>query len=138
MSFGTFMGFAPAEHIDRGDPGGCWPWMRSVGSHGYGQLRWDGTTRLIHRVVWEHVNGTIPKGLTVDHICHNRRCCNPDHLRLLTNLDNASDNGFATRTHCPQGHPYDEANTGRYMDKRYGRRHRTCLTCARERMRARV
>jgi hypothetical protein len=35
------------------------------------------------------------------------------------------------RTHCPQGHPYDEANTYR----RKGRNNRMCRACARARMR---
>jgi hypothetical protein len=39
-------------------------------------------------------------------------------------------NAFAQRTHCPQGHPYDEANTRR--DKRGSRQ---CRACERNRMR---
>jgi hypothetical protein len=35
------------------------------------------------------------------------------------------------RTHCPQGHPYDEANTLRYVHD--GRTDRKCRTCARDR-----
>lgn len=35
----------------------------------------------------------------------------------------------AVKTHCPQGHPYDEANT--YV--RPGTVHRKCRTCARDR-----
>lgn len=40
---------------------------------------------------------------------------------------------FAERTHCPQGHPYDDANT--YTSKK-GSRH--CRTCHRERERERA
>lgn len=39
------------------------------------------------------------------------------------------------RTHCPQGHPYDQANTHIEIDSR-GRKHRVCRTCKRERGRA--
>lgn len=104
----------------------CWPWLLSTGSHGYGQ-GWDGqTVVLAHRLVWTFAFGEIPDDLTVDHRCHHRSCCNPFHLRLKTNVDNARDNGMATRTHCPLLHAYDEGNT--YVDPEG---HRRCRACAR-------
>ena len=121
------------DRVKVGDPGECWPWMLSSGSHGYGQACWGigqgrsaGTTA--HRVAWIAANGPIPEGLTVDHLCRNRLCCNPSHLRLLTLQENARDNGMARRTHCPSGHEYDTANT--YVDPKGSRK---CRTCARER-----
>lgn len=116
--------------------GACVETTYSLGSHGYGQVGWhgdDGRRRmtLTHRVAWIAYRGEIPDGMTVDHICRNRRCINPLHLRLLSNVDNASDNGMARKTHCPAGHPYDDANT-----YRNGRGHRICRTCARERKKA--
>ena len=99
-----------ADRIDRSaGPDACWPWELSTGSHGYGQA-WD-----------------------VDHVCHNRLCCNPSHLRLLTNRENARDNGHAAKTHCPAGHPYDSVNT--YIDPDNARR---CRQCARNRRQARA
>lgn len=112
--------------VDRSKPNECWPWVKSTASHGYGQT-WDGTTvRLAHRVAWTLAHGEIPAEMTVDHTCRNRRCCNPSHLRLLTNVENASDNGFATKTHCPHGHPYGGENL--YVSPRGDRR---CRICAR-------
>ena len=109
--------------VDKSDVDGCWPWTQSVGSHGYGQT-WDGTTvRLAHRVAWTLTYGPIPDELTVDHICRNRRCCNVEHLRLLTNVDNAHDNGEGRKTHCPLGHPYDIVNT---YNGKSGRQCRAC------------
>lgn len=115
--------------VEVGGPAGCWPWTRSTGSHGYGQT-WDGVTvRLAHRVAWAlHHGQQVPDGLTVDHECRNRICCNPAHLRLLSNVDNATDNGHGRKTHCPAGHPYDHLNT--YTDPKGARR---CRTCAAER-----
>jgi hypothetical protein len=37
-----------------------------------------------HRTVWQNVVGPIPEGYEVDHKCRNRRCCNIEHLQLLT------------------------------------------------------
>lgn len=112
----------------------CWVWKLSTGSHGYGQ--WIpipghpvfGRNWLVHRLAWHLTRGAIPPGWTIDHECRNRRCCNPEHLRLRTNVDNARDNGMAIRTHCPQGHPYGGDNL--YVSPRG---HRFCRTCARER-----
>lgn len=112
--------------------GECWISRYSIGSHGYSQIGWkDGGRRfatLCHRVAWVHVFGPIPEGMTVDHICRQRRCVNPAHLRLLTNVDNARDNGMARRTACPAGHPYDDENTYRRANG-----HRQCRACATER-----
>lgn len=116
-----------------GSPDICWLWRLSCGSHGYGQIGWWDENRrsrmvLAHRLAWELSNGPIPGDLTVDHLCRVRRCCNPAHLRLLTNADNASLNGQSQRVVCPAGHPYDEANT--YVDRNG---HRRCNACRRAR-----
>ena len=103
----------------------CWPWQQSTGSHGYGQT-WDGiTVRLAHRVAWAlYHNRQVPDGMTIDHTCHNRICCNPAHLRVLTNLANSTDNGQRRKTHCPHGHEYTPGNTRTNV-----RGHRFCRQC---------
>lgn len=107
------------------DPAACWPWQQSRGSHGYGQT-WDGiTVRLAHRVAFELTFGRIPDDLTVDHICRQRICCNPAHMRLLTNSENGRWNGHAIKTHCIRGHAFDDENT--YVDPRGHRRCRACV-----------
>lgn len=70
---------------------GCWIWIRSVGSHGYGQVWKDGSLRLAHRVSYEVHRGPIPEGMVVMHTCDVPRCINPDHLMLGTAADNAAD-----------------------------------------------
>lgn len=76
-------------------PNRCYISTYSVASHGYAQVGWDskalgvgGTTA--HRASWTHAHGQIPVGMTVDHLptC-DRRCVNVDHLRLLSNFENA-------------------------------------------------
>lgn len=78
--------------------GGCLLSNYSIGSHGYAQIGWheDGKRQATtaHRAAWVAYTGEqIPDGVTVDHTCRVRRCVNPRHLRLLSNLDNARDNG---------------------------------------------
>ena len=73
--------------------GDCWISTYKTGNHGYAQLGWTdagkSTVVLAHRAAWEAANGPIPDGMTVDHICFERRCVNPAHLRLLTHAENA-------------------------------------------------
>ena len=99
----------PARVVDRiwsrievGSEKDCWPFRLSVGSHGYGQIGWAigggrSSMTTAHRVAWQAMFGDIPPGMTVDHLCKNRICCNPSHLRLLTNRENAADNRQAKR-----------------------------------------
>lgn len=116
------------KYVHRGHPSACWLWRASPGSHGYGQVGWVEAGRRLgttaHRVVWSAVNGPIPTAMTVDHECRVPACCNPGHLRLLTNIDNATDNGQGRKTHCPRGHEYTPENT-RTNDAG----HRWCIAC---------
>jgi hypothetical protein len=83
----------------------------SVGSHGYAQIGWTeggkSHMRLAHRVVWEAEHGEIPEGMTVDHLCKTRKCVNVDHLRLLTNFENARRTSGRDWPlgECVNGHP---------------------------------
>lgn len=98
---GTFIPEAAARRaLERCTPGsgGCLISTYSIGSHGYAQVGWrlNGSKNQMttaHRAAWvAHTGEQIPEGMTVDHTCHVRRCVNPEHLRLLSNLDNARDN----------------------------------------------
>lgn len=78
--------------VDRsGGADACWPFMGyRIG--GYGQISpGKGIRRLAHRVAWELANGPIPSGLSVCHTCDNPPCCNPAHLWLGTQSENALD-----------------------------------------------
>lgn len=66
--------------------GRCWAWTGSK-RNGYGE--YGGTSA--HRVSYKLFKGDIPNNLFVMHICDNRECINPDHLKLGTNQDNVND-----------------------------------------------
>lgn len=110
---------------------GCWISRYKPSSSGYSMVSWSDNgvpgRRLVHRVVWEHLNGPITGGLVVDHICHVRRCINPAHLRLLTHAENVRDQPNALKSHCPRGHPYSGKDL--YIVPKTG--HRQCRACAR-------
>jgi len=66
----------------------CWEWIARIGTHGYGEFRALGHN-LAHRYSWSRENGSIPTGLDIDHICRNRACVNPGHLRCGPRKRNA-------------------------------------------------
>lgn len=55
---------------------------------GYPRMSLDGQTVAVHLVVYTHYHGYIPSKKQVDHVCKQRRCCNPDHLELVTHRQN--------------------------------------------------
>ena len=69
---------------------GCWLWLRSTGSHGYGNAFFTKAT-VAHRVSYFAFNGEIPENKLVQHVCDNRWCVNPDHLLIGTDWSNAND-----------------------------------------------
>lgn len=104
--------------------GDCWLWLASKWPTGYGAFGYQGKSVKAHRMAWFLVKGFWPLG-DLDHQCRVRACVNPDHLREISHLEHVRDNGWSSRTHCPAGHEYTEANTIRYASHR-GRKCRTC------------
>ena len=76
------------RHVDKGAPGGCWQWTAGGNQLGYGQFRTPDGMKVAHRVAWELLRGSIPDGMELDHRCHNRGCVNPDHLRVVSRVEN--------------------------------------------------
>ena len=68
----------------------CLIWPGATSGYGYpvATVNGRGTFGYLHRIIYHHAVGYIPDGYVVDHICTNKLCLNPDHLRILTASDN--------------------------------------------------
>ncbi len=115
---------------------GCWEWQATL-VNGYGVF-WNGTRQIrAHRYAYELLKGKIPEGLTIDHLCRNRKCVNPDHLEVVTMRENVLRGvGITAKnaraTHCPKGHPYEISNI--YPMPHGGRSCRACRAATSKRL----
>lgn len=116
-----------ALHTERASSG-CLVWTAAIDHAGYGRIQIGGRLRYAHRVWFEALNGPVPVGLELDHLCRNRCCCEPSHLEAVTPRENVR-RGFSVgaialrRDECLHGHPYADHGV-----VRQGRRR--CRLCA--------
>lgn len=84
--------------INKQSPDKCWEWTAWTNHKGYGKIKIQGKMKFSHRVVFEETFGPIHNGLYVMHICDNPKCCNPNHLKQGTLLENNQDRHRKGRT----------------------------------------
>ena len=70
---------------------GCLIFQGYINKAGYGVIRYGGRPTLAHRVAWELMKHSIPKGIQVLHKCDNPPCVNLSHLFIGTHADNMRD-----------------------------------------------
>lgn len=131
--------------VVRPELGACWLWTASCDNHGYGQfaMKTDNGYRPIKasRVAFFLMHGHWP--VEASHDCDNPPCVR--HIVNRTHAENQADmaakgrtannvckNGrnpatafHRAKTHCPQGHPYEEPN----IIWRSPNRRRVCRIC---------
>lgn len=110
----------------------CVESKKGITTNGYSRIKRNGKMIQAHRWAWELVNGPIPDGLVIDHMCGNKKCVLIPHLRMITQQENimAGKHSIDNRSHCNQGHPFTKENI---MIRKNGRRE--CAECNRIRAR---
>jgi hypothetical protein len=131
----------------RPDLDNCWEWIGLADRWGYGRFQMENRLVMATHVALLLDGRPLEDGKWALHHCDNSRCVRPTHLYHGTVIENARDARVRHRaandamrhpkTHCPAGHPYDEANTTRdRLGKRYCRACRNARSKARYQLRA--
>jgi hypothetical protein len=124
----------PRERFCEDHETGCWVWSGTKIPSGYGRVK---RSHIIsaHRLFYSWAYGPIPDGLVIDHMCKNRLCVNPDHLRAVDCRTNVIDNSASIqaensrKTHCLRGHEFSGDNLRVYTLKS-GHKQRFCVACS--------
>lgn len=131
-------------------PNGCLIWSRATDYNNYAKAKVGKKVVSVHRAIYQLLVAPLEDKAVIDHACHNRddacaggdtclhrRCINPHHLDPVSNRENQLRSSHSLggqnirKTHCPQGHLYDEVNTRVTAAGK-----RSCRECGRIRRRA--
>ena len=67
----------------------CWIWTGRVsGKRGYPQVSLAGRQKMVHRIMYEELVRVLEITETLDHLCRNRFCVNPEHLEPVPLREN--------------------------------------------------
>lgn len=93
---------------------GCWIFSGAIDKDGY-RICHDKKPYKSHRYSFELFNGPLSEYMVIDHMCRNRACCNPDHLRDVTPTVNAKENRINMLIdYCKKGHKLTEENKSKH------------------------
>jgi hypothetical protein len=76
------------QRLSKTTPEGCWEWQGTAPG-GYGRMYINNRNVSVHRTSYELFVGPIAADMTIDHLCLNKRCWNPEHLEQVTFAENA-------------------------------------------------
>jgi hypothetical protein len=105
----------------------CWLYKKGIHKTGYAYICIDGKKYSIHRLsMYVFNNFDLTSELNILHklICPNKNCWNPEHLYIGDQSDNMIDtvkkgnHNNSSKTHCINGHEFNEWNTSYYHNKR--------------------
>lgn len=112
------------RRVDQLSAAPCWLWTGALNSDGYPNFGiTPNVTLLAHRFAYAALVGPIPAGLSIDHLCCEKRCVNPEHLEAVTIGDNIR-RAHARRRALAETEPMGSIPS-------LGRTHRVSPRCAR-------
>ena len=98
--------------VDQRGPDECWPWIGYTSESGYGRTQIGDRSYYAHRVIYNlarpgEIELSSPKDRKAKgflmHICDNRICCNPAHLKVADIAENNKDCRDKGRREMPKG-----------------------------------
>ena len=111
------------QYVSIDEESGCWIWTGYTNVDGYGMFCINRKAIVSHRVSyelrvepncrWQAAGSQLPrsKKCVRGPLCPHRRCVNPDHLDVVTLLENLQraeiSEARLLKTHCPRGHAYE-------------------------------
>ena len=109
----------------------CWIWKGARIYSGYAYFgHSQGRLLRAHRYAWLLEYGWLPNWdkdrMVLDHVCGNRACVRPSHLRVVSQLENIRSGKGAGQ--CRKGHVFKPGTVKEYTDKS-GKITRRCLVC---------
>jgi hypothetical protein len=113
-------------------PGECWPWAGAMHREGYG----DHSGMRAHRRVYLELVGPVADGMHLHHVCENKACVNPAHLKVVDGGEHVR--GHKRMTHCRNGHELTPENAPYHFSRTVGRFARQCRRCAIKRKRTKA
>jgi hypothetical protein len=78
----------PMPTPDTGLTTQCWQWIGCTNAGGYGEFSIKDVHIKAHRFSYTQLVKNPEPGMMIDHLCHNRGCVRPDHLREATRSQN--------------------------------------------------
>jgi hypothetical protein len=130
------------DYVSKEGEDQCWIWKGCI-KNGYGSF-WirdgnytnGGKMVSAHRYSYEIMFGKIEKGKLIHHICENKLCVNPFHMRLVSSFGRHTVDYHPTsepainkaKTHCIRGHEFTPENT--IIEKSGKRKCRACSQMA--------
>lgn len=106
----------------------CWSWEGYVGSDGRPVMQWRGVPRHATYAAWDIFTGKpLTDGMTLDHLCRNGQCVNPEHLEEVTLSENLR--RYHATSKCKRGHNMSET-------RRIFATHSRCGVCYDEKLAA--